>query len=201
MASFQFKRFSSRSVATALALLCGVCLAGIGLAGCGDDSDGVNPEDQLCRGEAGFGARIAGGAEPVEMCVPDQATFAYYIPIGGGQARYEIAANFTTGGVTIEILVHFYVQPTYPMTLTLTANAAQADSDPGSVWFYYQETKEGGYDYVGVSVTGVFTVTFNDDSIAVAYFSGLEIVLEDNSTGDPAGVRTISEGFVNVSED
>jgi hypothetical protein len=182
-------------------LLCGVCFWSFSFLGCGnDDANGVNPEDKLCRGQSGFGARIAGGTESIEMCVPDQATLAYYVPIGD-EARYEIRASFTTGGLTIEILVHFYVQPTYPMTLSLTANAAQADSDPGSVWFYYEETKDGDYDYVGVSVTGVFTVTFNDPSIAVASFSGLEIQLEDNSTGDPAGVRTISEGYVNVSAD
>ncbi len=169
------------------------------VSGCGDDSKGVNPGVKLCRNDHGFAARITGMAEPLDMCVSDEATIADYVPAGIGDARYEITAIFTSGDLTIEVLVNFFVQSTYPITLALTANRAQADSDHGAVWFYYHETKLGTYDYVPTSVTGIFTLTFNSPTLAVATFSGLEVQLEDGSSGDPVGVRNISEGYVSVT--
>jgi len=166
--------------------------------GCSDDDDGVNPEDRLCRGESGFAALIAGGAKPVEMCVSDQATVANYYT-DGDNAHYDIRATFASDSLTIEIQLSFFVQQSVPATLTPNTNEIQAKSNPGEVWFFYHETKLGTYDYVASSVTGAFTVTFNDPSVAVATFSGLQLELNDTSSGDPAGSRDISEGYVSVT--
>jgi hypothetical protein len=160
----------------------------------------VNPEDRLCRGESGFAALISGGPRTVEMCVSDQATVANYVQVGEN-ARYEIRAVFVSDSLRIEVQLAFFVQPSPPTTLTLTTNQAQAESDPGAVWFFYREQKLGTYDYVAATVTGVFTVTFNDPSVAVATFSGLQLELDDTSSGDPAGSRDISEGYVSVNGD
>lgn len=195
-----FKQFPLHPVVIPLVLLCGVCLGGFGLFGCGnDESNGVNPEDKLCRGEHGVAARITGTPEPLDMCVSDGQTVVDYIPIGNDQAKYHITAIFATGDLTIEIQVSFFAQPVFPTTLTLTANQGLADSDPGAAWFYYQETKLGVYDYVSSAVTGVFTVTFNDPSIAVATFHAVEVELDEASSGNPAGVRNISEGYASVT--
>jgi hypothetical protein len=166
--------------------------------GCSDDSDGVNPEDRLCRGQSGFAALISGGSKTVEMCVSDQTTVADYYT-DGNNAHYDIRATFASDSLTIEIQLSFFVQQSVPTTLTPNANEAQAKSNPGEVWFFYHETKLGTYDYVASSVSGFFTVTFNDPSIAVATFSGLQLELDDTSSGDPAGSRNISEGYVSVT--
>ena len=166
--------------------------------GCSDDSKGVDPSDRLCRGESGFAAAITGGPTPVEMCVSDQATVANYVPFQD-TARYEIRAVFVSDSLTIEVELSFFVQPTPPTTLTLTTNQAQAESDPGAVWIFYRETKLGTYDYVAATVTGVFTVTFNDPSVAVGTFAGVEMALDDVVSGDPVGSRSINEGYVSVT--
>lgn len=177
--------------------LLGSCL----LAGCGEDSSGINPEDRLCRGRSGFAASIAGTPEPVEMCVSDQQTIAHYIPDVAGD-KYEISASFATDSLTtIDIEISFFVQPSFPRTLTLTADQGLADADPSAAWFFYHEVKRDTYEYVSSFVTGTFTVTFNDASVAVATFSGVEVELDDASSGDPAGVRSISEGYVSVNGD
>jgi len=166
--------------------------------GCSDDDDGVNPEDRLCGGKSGFAALISGDAKPVEMCVSDQTTIANYYT-DGDNAHYDIRATFTSDSLTIEIQLSFFVQESPPTTLTPNTNESQAKSDPGAVWFFYHESKLGTYDYVASSVTGAFTVTYNDPSIAVATFSSLQLELDDTSSGDPAGSRDISEGYVSVT--
>ena len=168
--------------------------------GCSDDSEGVNPEDRLCRGESGFAAMINGGPQPVEMCVSDEQTIAHYVTDPGGD-RYAISATFTSDSLTIEIQIGFFVQPNIPRTLTLTADEGVANADPSAAWFFYTETKLNTYNYVSTSVSGTFTVTFNDPSIATVSFSGVSIALDDASSGDPAGARTISEGYLSVNAD
>jgi hypothetical protein len=177
-----------------------IVLSTVFALGCSDDSNGVNPEDRLCGGKSGFAASIVGGATPVDMCVSDQATFADYYT-DGENAHYDIRATFTSDSLTIEIQLSFFVQQTVPATLAPNTNETQAKSNPGEVWFFYRERKLNTYDYVASSVTGAFTVTYNDPSVAVATFSGLHLDLDDTSSGDPAGSRDISEGYVSVNAD
>ena len=80
-----------------------------------------------------------------------------------------------------------------------TTNRARAGSDPGAAWFFYRETKLGTHAYVAATVTGMFTVPFNDPSVAAATLSSLQLELNDTSSGDPAGSRDISEGYVSVT--
>jgi len=180
------------------ALLHLVVVSMVFVLGCSEDSDGVNPSDRLCGGESGFAAMINGGPRPVEMCVSDDATVANYVPLGN-VARYEIRALFVSDSLTVEVQLGFFVQPSTPTTLILTTNQAQAESDPGAAWFFYRETKLGTYDYVAATVNGVLTVTFNDPSVAVATFGGVDLELDDVSSGDPMGSRSISEGYVSVT--
>ena len=180
--------------------LCALALGSVGLSGCSDDSSRVDG-NKLCRGESGFGARIEGTPSTIDMCVSDAATLVELIPVGIDESRYLITAEFVSDSLTIQCQVGFFLQPAYPVTLSLTADRGLAESDPGSAWFYYQETKLGTYDVVSSAVTGTFSVVFNDSSIAVATFSSMLVELEDVSTGDPAGSRTVSEGYVSVTRE
>ena len=175
-----------------------IVLAAVLTLGCGDDSESVDPADRLCRGESGFAAQISGTPEPVEMCVSNENTLTAYIPGAQGD-KYNSLASVEIDGVVIEIEIGFFVQPNTPTTLLGTSNRAQAESDPGSLLFVYRETRPGNYEYESVAVTGVFTVTFNDPSVAVVTFGSLEIDLDDVSTGSPVGSRAISEGYLSVT--
>jgi hypothetical protein len=132
------------------------------------------------------------------MCVSNENTLTSYIPGAQGD-RYNSISSIEIDGTIIEIEIAFYVQPSVPASLFGTSNRAQAESDPGSLLFVYREMKPGEYEYESVAVTGIFTVTFSDASVAVVTFGGLEIDLDDVSTGSPAGSRVISEGYLSVT--
>ncbi len=190
------KRFWIRPLGQALLDL--VVVSTVLVGGCSDDSGGVNPKDRLCGGQSGFAARITGMSSAVDMCVSDQATVADFISDAGGD-KYHITALFTSDSLSIEVQFTFFVQPSFPTSLTLTTNQAQADSDPGAAWVFYRETKLNTYDYVAASASGSLTVTFNDASVVVATFSGMGLELDDSVSGDPAGARTVSEGYVSAT--
>jgi hypothetical protein len=166
--------------------------------GCGEDSETVNPADRLCRGESGFAAQISGTPEPFEMCVSNENTLTSYIPGPQGE-KYNTLSSIEIDGTIFEVEIGFFVQPSTPTTLLGTSNRAQAESDPGSILFVYREIKPGQYEYESVAVTGIFTVTFNDPSVAVVTFGSLEIDLDDVSTGNPVGSRAIPEGYLSVT--
>ena len=163
------------------------------------DGDTVDPESKLCNSGSGFGARIDGAPEPVEMCVSDAnavTTFGDMAP-----DRYYIAADFTAeDGRTISVEISFVLQPLTPASLQLRTNIDAAFLDPTSVWFQYREYKDSEFDYQSVGVLGDFRVSVNDDMVAAAWFGNMTIDLEDID-GNDVGSRTISEGFVSVLPD
>lgn len=166
-------------------------------AGCGSE-DIVDP-DKLCKEGAGIAARIDATPGTIDMCVSNDETAAIYNVTPA--AHYEISAAFTSGPLSIIITTEFFVHPPGPVPLTLTPDITLAQSDPGLVYFSYRETQPG-QEYASMDVTGTFTLTFSDASIAVASFSDLTITLEDTaSPGTAAATRTISEGFVSVLAD
>ena len=73
-----------------------------------------------------------------------------------------------------------------------------AFADPDGAWFCYREAVQGNYNYVSKTTTGSFVLAFSDETVAVGTLEGLAIDLVDETTGAPAGTRTISEGFFNV---
>lgn len=166
--------------------------------GCGNGDDTTAPGDRLCRGESGFAAQISGTPEPVEMCVSNENTITVYIPQAQGD-RYSSIATYEIGGLTLEVEMGFFVQNQTPATLFGTSNRAQAETDPGSILFIYREISPGNYTYESVTCSGAFTVTFNDASVAVVTFGDVEVELEDMATNNPAGSRTMSEGYLSVT--
>lgn len=165
-------------------------------AGCGDDPVDGAP-DKLCREGAGFGARIAGSPRSLDMCVSNDVTSTRFGDTTPG--RYDVAASTTADSVTIEIQVSFFAQRQLPASLVFTSNPGLGNFD--RVWLSYREFKPGAYDYASTIVTGEFTLTFSDASIAVATFRSVRILLADASTGAEAGSRVISEGFISVTPD
>jgi hypothetical protein len=169
-------------------------------SGCGSDSDVVDPSGKLCGGRSGFAARISGTEEPIDMCVPDDETLTTIVP-GAGDVlpRYVSTAALTLDSLQIEIEISFFVLPATPVTLQPTSNRAFAESDPGSVLFVYRESKPGDYDFETGTVSGTFTLTLVDESIAVASFSDLDIQLADVADGSSTVTRAISQGYLLIS--
>ena len=168
------------------------------LGGCAGDDAVVDP-NKLCARGAGVAARISGGAAPVEMCVSNDEASATYRTAPGD--RYELSATFVADSVEHSITIHFFVQSNLPRGLSVTSDSTQAAANPGSVWFTYRESKPGVFDYTTSSVTGMFTLTASDQSVAVGTFSDIAIDVENVSDGMPAGSRVISEGFFAVTPD
>jgi hypothetical protein len=168
------------------------------LGGCSDEEALTDP-NKLCARGAGIAARISGTPHPIEMCVDNDETSAVYtLP---PDDRYALRATSVSDSIEVTIEIGFRVYPDQPRNLTITTNATQAFVDPNGAWFFYRETKPGAYDYSASSVSGVFTLTFTDRTVAVGTFSDLKIELEETSGGAPAGSRVISEGFFAVTPD
>ena len=181
----------NKTILPAVILLCLVTLLG-----CNDNETvSVDPSEKLCNSGSGFGARIEGTPEPVEMCVPDalvSTTFG-----ATGPDRYDITAQYRTpDGIDILIEISFLRQPLTPLDLSVNGNRAASFGDPGAVWFHYRESKRD-YTYLSVAVTGDFRLSINDSGIAAAWFMNITLELEDEF-GSRAGTRTISEGFISV---
>ena len=159
-------------------------------------SDPTDAGEKLCREGAGVAAQISGTPDPIEMCVPnDQTTTTYE---AREPTRYEISATFQTDSLTILLEVSFLTHTSLPQSLFVSGTPAALCVDPANACIYYREVKTDTYDFASTTVTGLFTLTFADENIAVATFHDLLIDLEDPS-GTPAGTRLISEGFVNVT--
>ncbi len=168
--------------------------------GCGNDSDVVDPSEKLCRGNSGFAARISGTPEPIEMCVSDEQTLTTYVPGSGNLGpRYVSIAAFLVDSLQIEIEISFFVHSATPVSLEPTSNRALAESNPGTVLFVYREAKLGDYEYEPGTVSGVFTLTLSDESLATATFSDLTIELNDAANGTAVATRVISEGYLLIS--
>lgn len=177
-----------------LMLVAVVVLPGLIVPGCSDDSNPTGPDDKLCQGGSGVGARISGTPAPVEFCVGnDQTSTSLGVT---GADRYEIAAVFSQDSLTIEIDISFLIHSNLPQIFPVTADRSLAAADPDVVWFFYTEQKLGDAALTSSSVNGFVTLTFSDETVAVGTFQ--DLIIEVNG-----GVqsRTIDQGFLAVSPD
>jgi hypothetical protein len=182
-------------------LLLWLCVA------CGDESNPTEAEDNLCAGESGFGARVMGRASRVDVCVPDDNVVDNVekgvVTFFTVENRYNVTAETTARDGTIyQIQMNFPHKPNFPAALNLTGNQAQAKNDPDGVWFYYREIPSEGDAVESVAITGgSFTLSFSDTDVAAGTFQGVGLEIQIQGTHDPAGSRSIPEGFFSISTD
>jgi hypothetical protein len=183
-----------------------IVLSHVHLAGCSKDLVQIDPGDRLCGGRGGFGALIAGAADTVEMCLPDDNTVGSTDV--GVQTTYDrvsrsylVHTTYVSDSLTHQFHIGFRVQSSPPTALSLTEDSIQAFADVHGVWFFYREIKAGAYEFVSDAVSGTFNLTFSDSCIATARFGDLTIDLENAATNAPAGMRKISDGFLSVTRD
>lgn len=168
-------------------------------AACGDDSNPTDAKENLCAGESGLGARVTGRAAPVDICVPDGVVVTTYT----AQNRYDVTARITGSDRTVyEIQMWFPHRPDLPKVLNLTGIFAEAEADPDGVWFFYKESPPDGDPIESVAVTGgLFTLSFSDTEVTAGTFRDVELDMQIVNTNNPAGSRSIPEGFFSISTD
>jgi hypothetical protein len=166
---------------------------------CSDDEKPLDPEENLCAGESGVGARLTGRAAPVDICVPDNVVVTSFTE----QNRYDVTARVTGSDRTVfEIQMRFPHKTNFPSQLNLTGNFSHAEGDPDGVWFSYKEFPPEGDAVESSAVTGgTFTLSFSDTEVAAGTFQGIVLDIQIEGTNDPAGSRTIPEGFFSISTD
>lgn len=158
-----------------------------------------------CETDSGLYAHITGSATPVDMCVPDNEIVgqtdigvnAVYSP---QSERYLITALFSKDGVTHEIDISFKIHSEQVM-LDVTADEGQAQTDAGSVGFFYQITDTSNKTYWSAAASGTFHLSYSDDQIAVGTFENIDLYLTDDASTPPSVVRRITEGYINISAD
>ena len=162
---------------------------------CGDNGDPVNPDDRLCGGETGIGLLIEGRADPLEFCVDD----ADVSVVLTSQNRYDVRAEMSNSEGTFVMHMVFAVRA-FPATLRITETLADAVSDPGAVWLYYEELPAGGDAIESVTIDGgSFTLSFVDADVASGVLSNVRFNMRDFNTGDPAGQRQFADGMFAIS--
>ncbi len=181
-------------------------LIGPFLHGCSDTPSPVDGSDKPCGTGPGLYAQIAGTSEPVVMCVPDDAIDGaidkgVHTLYSGSTGRYLISASFTQNNVTHDLEISFTAHDEIPAVLFVTANEAYAQVDSDYIWFYYQITEEGGPTYWTTSASGTVTITFNSPDIVVATFSGIELHMTDDLAEPASLIRTVPEGYINLTSD
>ena len=167
----------------------------VALAGCGDDANSVDPNERLCGGETGVGLLIEGRAEPLEFCVDDADVSVILTQFN----RYDVEAHVANNDGTFVMRMVFAVQSA-PVDLRVTDSLAEATSDPGAVWIYYEEVPVGGDPIESFVVdAGSFRLTFVDEDVAAGVLSGVSFQMRDVASSDPAGTREFSDGMFSIS--
>jgi hypothetical protein len=187
-------------------LLLALAGAGASLSGCSDDTSPLDGSDKPCGIEPGLYANIAGTAEAVVICVPDDriegtVDTGVHTTYSGQSERYLISAIYTAGSTTHEIDISFMSHLELPAVLIVTANAAQAQLDSNFVWVSYQVTEAGDSTFFTTSASGTLNLAFNSPEIVVATFNNIELHLTDSHSQPASLIRAISEGYINLTTD
>ena len=166
------------------------------LASCSGSSNPVDPNDRLCGGEAGLGARIEGRSQPLAFCVDDGDVSVLLT----ASDRYDIAAQLNTPRGVFQIRMVFALRSDFPVSLVPVATIAEATADPGKVWIYYVEIPNSGNAIESLETSGgSFRLTFSDENVLAGTLENIALTMHDVSSGDTVGTRKLAEGFFSLS--
>jgi len=181
------------------AVLASAALVLLGPA-CGKDNPS-DPAAALCGGNSGFGARVIGRADPVDVCVSDdKATTLLTV-----DDNYSVHAVMTAGGVTFDFELLFHHRDDAPVVMTLHDDLGAALADEFGVYIHYQETPTQGEALESYQVTGgTFTLGFTTGDRSVVTATMSNVTLRMRTTGsnpEDRGTRSIEKGFLSLSID
>lgn len=176
-------------------VLAGTLTALLLASACSDGDNPTDPDDRLCDGETGIGLLIEGRADPFEFCINDPDVSVVLT----SQNRYDVAAQVSSPDGVFVVRMVFAVR-SFPATLRITEDLADASGDPGAVWLYYEEIPAGGDPIESYAIDGgSFTLSFVDEDVAAGFMSNVRFQMRDLATGDPAGQRKFAEGIFSIS--
>ena len=170
-------------------------IAALFLLACSKDDPAAN--QNLCGGDAGVGIRVEGRAQPLDVCVADNAVDALLT----SDNHYDVSAQLTLDdGSLVQVRMVFTHRADAPVNLTLVNSAAEATNDPTTAYVFYEEAPTGGTPIQSSLITGgSFRLTFNDQKVAVGTMENVAMDMTNVQNGNPAGERRIVEGFFSVS--
>jgi hypothetical protein len=170
----------------------------LAVAGCGGDDPAEGVADGPCPGESGFGARIPGADEPLDLCVPDDSVWTIFTHDGW----YDVTVNTTAPDGTAYEFRMMFPHHTNSPKLNVTGNLAEARADQYGAWFYYREIAAGGGPVESFNVqSGSFRLGFSDGKVVAGQFERIELGLQDAGTEEPLGTQTVLEGFFSLLTD
>jgi hypothetical protein len=166
-------------------------------AACGENSP-EDPVDGPCPGESGFGARVEGADNPVDVCVADDSVLTVFTY----QGWYDVTARKTTSdGTLYEFSMMFPHHPT-SRKLNVTGDLAQARADMNGAWFHLAVTPPDGPAAASVAVVaGTFRLGYSDTEAVAGMFENLKLEMALADGGESAGVQQVPEGFFSILTD
>jgi len=188
-----------RSLIAPLLLRAALAGALVGAPACGKNNP-VDTGTPLCGGSSGFGARVVGRSEPVDICVSDRDA-SVVITTGD---HYSVNVTKVTSEATFDFYVVFpVIGQEAPEILTFHDDLGAALVDPLGVYLYYQETPKQGDPIESVQITdGTFTLSFSAGDILTATMNGVTMKMKTTgSSPQDAGTRTIEKGFMSLGVD
>jgi len=165
---------------------------------CGENDTSGELSSGPCPGESGFGARVTGDDASVDACVSDETVVTVFT----NEGWYDVSAHATGTDGTLYEFYLLFPHHSSSRALNVTSNLAAARADADGAWFYYRETPPDGETVESVALTpGPFRLGYSDTDVVAGMFEGIGLVLETADSGEPAGTRTVSEGFFSVLTD
>jgi hypothetical protein len=167
---------------------------------CGKDNPS-DPGAALCGGDSGFGARVIGRADPVDVCVADDKVTTFLTI----EDNYSVHAAMTAGGVTFDFELLFHHRDDFPVAMTLHDDIGAALADEFGVYILYQETPAQGEALESYQVTGgTFNLGFTQSDRSVVTAEMNNVTLRMRTTGsnpEDRGTRSIEKGFLTLNVD
>jgi hypothetical protein len=176
-------------------LAAALAVSSCALAAC-DSEDPSGTGEALCGGEPGVGLRVEGRAEPLEVCVSDQAVDALLT----AENRFDVSAVMVTDGGNYQLRMVFARRNDYPVTLRIVTSITEVVYDPGAAYVYYEELPDGGTPVESeVILGGRFRLAYSDGSSASGTLEKVTMEMSNVLNGDPAGQRKITEGYFSIT--
>jgi hypothetical protein len=170
-------------------------IAALFLLGCSKDDPASN--NSLCAGEAGVGIRVEGRAQPLDVCVSDNAVDALLT----SDNHYDVSAllNLDDGSL-VQVRMVFTHRADVPVNLRLVKFSDGSYQRSHHGLRFLRGSAARWHPIQSSLITGgSFRVTFNDQKVAVGTMENVAMDMTNVQNGNPAGERRIVEGFFSVS--
>lgn len=141
---------------------------------------------------------MSGSEDEVDVCVPDDSVLTVFTYDGW----YDVTAHWIGPDGSQYEFRTLFPHHSSPRPLNVTGDLASARADPSGAWFFYRETPAGGDAVESFRVaSGAFQLGYSDTKVVAGAFTNIRLEMELGDTGEPAGTRTILEGFFSLLTD